>query len=221
MTMKHQTAYLSASLFPPIPWMAALIQYDQCYIEAHETYPKQTFRNRYSILSANGKLDLIVPVKKPSGNHTVVSEILISDHENVSAQHLTALESAYRSAPYFEYFFDDVVHFYNGKYKTLLEMNLASLLCVSRILRKEFSFRLTETYEHHDKLNPEIADFRQKISPKNHLFCSFQAPEYYQVFLQKFPFTANLSILDLIFNLGAETLLYLQKYPISEFYKKT
>lgn len=201
--------------------MAALVQYEQCYIEIHETYPKQTFRNRYSILSANGKLDLIVPVSKPGGNHTSISEVLVSCHEDISGQHLTALESAYSSAPFFEFFFDELVEFYSKKYHTLLEMNHASVLCVSGILRKEFSFRLTETYEHHDKLNPEIADFRQKISPKNHLFHSFHTPEYYQVFLQKFPFTDNLSILDLIFNLGTETLLYLQKYPISEFYEKT
>jgi len=197
--------------------MAALVQSEHCVVDIHETFPKQTFRNRYSIFAANGILDLNVPVHKPGGNHTKTSEVLISSHAEVFSQHITALESAYRSSPYFEFFFDDVLQFFKGQYNTLVELNTASLQCIGTILRHNFHVECTRQFISPSANTEEIMDFRTLISPKTKHFYEFPASPYYQVFAQKHGFRGNLSILDLIFHIGPESFVYLQSYPLKQF----
>jgi len=213
---EEKTLILSSALFPPIGWFALLYNHKNCLIEAHETYSKQTYRNRFSILSANEKLDLNVPVKKINGNHTVISDILIISDENIIRNHLTALESAYKSSPYFDFFFDEIKIFYTQKYKSLLEMNLESIKVIEKILRHKFEFQLNNKFvkEYNSDL---FFDLRFDISPKNIQTENFKYPEYYQTFEHKFGFVQNLSILDLVFNLGLETLLYLKRFPVEEY----
>ena len=75
-TMKNNTALLSTAYFPPIEYYSKLISYDKIFIEKHENYPKQTYRNRCEILGANGILTLSIPVTKLKPK-TFTKDILI------------------------------------------------------------------------------------------------------------------------------------------------
>jgi hypothetical protein len=217
MNRNDKQCILASCLFPPVPWMAAVFQYDNCFIEMHETYSKQTFRNRFAILTANGRLDLNVPVFKPHGNHTKINEILVPELKKVSAQHLSAIESAYSSSPYFEYFFDVIREFYKGSYHTLTDMNKASVRCIETILRFDLPYAETDVFVLPEKEEEGLTDLRYLITPKNRNFYSFNAPDYYQVFRHKFFFYSNLSILDLVMNMGTETIICLKQYPLQHF----
>jgi hypothetical protein len=48
------TALFSTAYFPPISYVAALMLHNQIIIEAKETFPKQTYRNRMEIMTAGG-----------------------------------------------------------------------------------------------------------------------------------------------------------------------
>ncbi len=198
--------------------MAACMQYETVLVDLHETYSKQTFRNRFSILTSNGVHDLVVPVIKPNGNKTKTSEIIIKDDCNIFRQHLSALETAYGSSPYFEYFFDRITRFYSEKHENLAQMNFASVECVSEILRTRFDMRFTDNFIEAE--NCDCDDLRFAISPKNKLFTSFETPVYYQVFNTKFSFVSGLSVLDLLFNTGLETIQYLREFPLDSFIQK-
>jgi hypothetical protein len=215
--MNQNAALLSTCLFPPVPWMAAMIQSEETVIDIFETYSKQTYRNRYTILTANGMLDLTVPIIKPQGNRTKTHGVLISAEDQLFRQHYAALESAYGSSPYFEFFCDELAAFFAGTYSSLVELNNASLECVSRILRTPFQFRFSEDFHSPEEVPDSTIDLRFLITPKNKHFLRFESPAYTQVFQDRFAFVPNLSILDLIVNTGLESLLYLRKFPLKKF----
>ena len=91
---------LSSAYFPTVEYIALLVKYKGALIELFETYPKQTWRNRCRIMTANGTQDLTVPVKKPLGNKTITSEVSIYNQENWHLKHIRAIHSAYSSSPY-------------------------------------------------------------------------------------------------------------------------
>ena len=198
---------LSTAYFPPLSYCMLLAQSEQLLLEAKETYPKQTYRNRCIILTANGLQNLSVPVKKPNGNHTKTSEILISYDENWQKQHQKALTSAYSAAPFFDHYMDVFLSVFEKKHASLLELNLNILTMLQQVLGLNQSIRLTETFE---KNSLHCFDARDLIHPKtgNNLFI---AQPYYQVFSDRFGFQADLSILDLLFNEGPQAASYLHQ----------
>jgi hypothetical protein len=203
---KESTILLSTAYLPPIEYMALFIKYENVIIEKNETYPKQTYRNRCKIMSANGILKLPIPVNKPHGNNTKISEITISNTDLWSINHWRAINSAYSGSPFFLYYKDDLIKFYSGKYHNLLEFNtelinvLLSLIGVVCNLSYSKSFQLPNTISN---------DFRFSISPKKENN-SYFFKKYVQVFSNKYEFIPNLSIIDLLFNLGPETKDYLE-----------
>jgi hypothetical protein len=201
------TAYL-----PPVSYFYTLMKYDNVFIEQYETYPKQTFRNRCEILSANGKLSLIIPVKKPDGNATKTKDISIFNWERWQLNHWRAIESAYLSSPFFLYFKDDLEKFYSNKQMNLLDLNLQMLSTLMDITGIKKEIRLTQDYDHQPE---EILDLRNSLNPKKHLNAKL-FPPYQQVFSDRHPFQPNLSILDLLFNLGPDTYDYLATLDLEE-----
>lgn len=201
------TAYL-----PPIAYIAALMRYESVAIEVCETYPKQTYRNRCTILTANGLLDLTIPVIRTNGNHTLLSDICISYAEPWNVRHWRAIESAYSASPYFLYYRDGIEAILLRQTAHLIDLNTA---LTTHILKK---LGITCTLSAStDFTKPEDAlpypDFRQYFTPKKPLKAD-HFPSYNQVFSHKFPFYPNLTILDLLFNLGPEAKRYLTSLNI-------
>ena len=199
-------AYLSSAYLAPVEYYTKLLEYDKIYVEQHDHYIKQTYRNRCTIAGPDGELALSIPTVKPDTLKCPMKDIRISDHGNWRHLHWNAIESAYNSTPYFEYYKDDFRPFYEKKYEFLLDFNEELRRLVCDLLDMQPAVVYTEHYE------SEVAnDFRETIRPKHEgEDPAFRPEPYYQVFREKFGFLPNLSIADLLFNMGPEGLVTLR-----------
>ena len=197
---------LSTAYFPPVQYVALLCQKGSAQIELWEHYVKQSYRNRTIILSANGKLDLIMPLEKAQGSKTLIKDVKIAYHDRWNAEHWNAISSAYNSSPFFEYYKEDLERFFSKKYTFLIDYNQEILQCILQLLHIQCDIQFTQDFV---KPNDKDDDFRYTISPK--VASSAEFPPYTQVFEDKFPFIPNLSILDLLCNEGPESKEYLNK----------
>lgn len=206
-------ALLSTTYFGPVQWYQKLCRYDEVIIERHEFFQKQTYRNRCNIATTNGVQSLTVPVKKPAGgdiHHTPTGELQISDHGNWRHIHWHALMSAYNESPFFEYYADDLLPFFQQRWSGLFDFNMAICRKVCELLDINPNISVSETFTPMDDIPSDVVDFRNTISPKHPLDTSdFSPKRYYQVYERKIGFRPNLSILDFLFNMGTEGLLYL------------
>ena len=98
-----KTVYLSSAYLAPIEYYAKLLAYDKVFIEQHDHYVKQTYRNRCTIAAPDGELALSIPTVKPDTLKCPLKDIRISDHGNWRHLHWNALSSAYNHTPFFEY----------------------------------------------------------------------------------------------------------------------
>ncbi len=213
------TALLQTTYFGPVQWYQKLHRYDHCLIEQHDSYQKQTYRNRCVIATANGLQALTVPVESdPSreGDKCAVKDIRISDHNQWRRVHWNALQSAYSESPFFEYYADDIRPFFEKKYDFLIDFNEAIRQTICDLI--DIHPQVTYTSEYFSANNAErctlnaelITDFREVIHAKHPLpDANFTAKKYWQVFQHKHGFLPNLSILDLLFCMGPEAVFYL------------
>ena len=200
------TALLSTDFFPNVQYMSKFIA-GNVVIEKYETYPKQTYRNRCNILSANGVLPLSVPVQK--NYHTLTKDIRIDYSEMWQRNHLTALKSAYKNSAFYDYYFYRFERFFDKKEVFLLDLNENVLQTLFAVLKINVDYSYTTDYVTDAS---SFTDFRDSINPKpskNRPAASFSPKPYLQVFADRFDFVPNLSILDLIFNVGPESKEYL------------
>ena len=126
-----KTVFLSSAYLAPIEYYTKLLAYDKVFIEQHDHYMKQTYRNRCTIAAPDGELALSIPTVKPDSLKCPMRDIRISDHGNWQHLHWNALESAYNHTPFFEYYKDDFRPFYEKKYEFLVDFNekLCHLIC--------------------------------------------------------------------------------------------
>lgn len=199
------TLILNTAYFPPIQYFSKIKNYPEVRIEQYEHYGKQSYRNRFEILSANGVLPLSVPVKKPFGDKTLVKDIEVDYAINWQKQHFKGIESAYKNSPFYDYYMDEFQSYFEKKEKFLLELNgkiLHQLLEILDINRKigyttEFEKEIHNACDMRDVIHPKASRRKEEDT-------GFQAIGYQQTFSEKFPFIPNLSILDLLFNTGPE-----------------
>jgi hypothetical protein len=206
---KMSQLLLSTAYLPPIAYFCNIISTDNIIIEHFETYPKQTYRNRCEIYSANGKHSLTIPVIKTNGNHTLTKDIELSYSTNWQKTHWRAIESAYNNSPFYLYFSDLFKPFYETKYKYLIDFNLQLLEVILSILKIDINIDFSLKYE---KQPAQSIDLRDAIHPKKISMLKFNdSHSYTQVFQNKFGFISNLSIIDLLFNEGNFSKEYLLK----------
>jgi hypothetical protein len=187
MSTIFSTAYL-----PPVSYIAECLRAEEIVIEIWETYRKQTIRNHCNIYGPNGRQKLSIPVIKVHGNHTLTKDIRISCLQNWQQIHWRSIETAYNNSPFFLYYRDYFEPFYLKKFDFLLDFNAKLLEIIFMILRIEKQIGFTDHYENRMEDRP-----------------SYIFPPYTQVFSPKSGFLSNLSIIDLIFNLGPDANDYL------------
>lgn len=179
-------------------------------LECHENFVKQTYRNRCLIAATQGVQTLTVPVEHPFGDAEAqhrpdITQIRISDHNNWRHLHQQALEAAYGDSPFYDYYIDDLKPFFEKRWEYLFDFNLAITKTLCELLDIHPHIGLTDTF-----VRETDNDFRTIIRPKHPLpDPDFQPQPYYQVWQQKHGFLPNLSILDLLFNMGPESIFYL------------
>lgn len=205
---------LSTAYFAPIQWWQKVYRHKTIYIERYDHFVKQTYRNRCIIATSNGLQPLSVPVEKPADGRldkTLLRDVRVSDHGDWRRIHWSALCSAYGESPFFEYYADDLRPFFERKWRYLYDFNLAIADKISELLGLHPSFIPTIDYASLSNGAPAgVEDFREAIRPKRPLpDPSFTPKSYYQVYGQRFGFQPNLSILDLLCNMGNEAVLYL------------
>lgn len=201
---------LSSAYHAPIQYYTKFLLDTPVIIDQYETYVKQSYRNRCLINSANGAMPLSVPVVYSAKERTKMKDVAISGHDNWQHTHWNAIVSAYNSTPFFEYYRDDFERFYTGKFDGLLHFN-DQLLRLTLSLLKIDAPKITYSTDYVNRLSADDMDYREMIHPKKGCAADtlFVPQRYYQVFEEKHGFVPNLSILDLLFNMGNEGLLVL------------
>lgn len=228
------TVLFSTTYFGPVQWYQKLYRADAVIIDPDEPFLKQTYRNRCYIAAANGVQALTVPVEQP-GNHCPVRDVRISDHGDWRRVHWNAIASAYGESPFFEYYQDDLRPFFERRWTFLYDFNEAIRQTVSTLLDLQPSAALPSPsapptppsvppFPSAPRLSmpspcdgpgPALTpgpylDLRAAINPKHPAVdADFQPRPYYQVYASRYGFQPNLSVLDLLLNMGPEGIFYL------------
>lgn len=185
---------------------AFLLQAPDVRMEKHEHFEKQTWRNRCRILSANGPLDLVVPVRRKGRTRTPIKDVRIAYDDPWPSLHWRSITSAYRTAPYFEFFEDAFASLYRKRHTFLIDMNSDLQERILKAFRMDKEIRFTHRYEERPDT---VLDLRKRppALPEEKRRAGESSPidvtgEYAQVFDERFGFSPNLSVLDLLFNEG-------------------
>lgn len=201
---------LTSAYLPPVQYFTKLYGAPYVVMEHHEHYVKQTYRNRCIIDSPGGPLALSIPVEHDGTARPTTRDVHISDHGNWRHLHWNALVSTYENSPYFDYYADDFRPFYERRYEWLADFNDALTSLVLDLLDLRPDLRPTPAYA---VPGEGEADCRESIRPKipHTLDARFTPSPYYQVFAGRHGFLPNLSIADLLFNMGPESRLVLRR----------
>jgi hypothetical protein len=201
---------LSSAYLAPVEYYAKLFAYDKVYVERFDSYMKQTYRNRCVIASAGGPQALTIPTEKGEGTKCLMKDIRISDHGNWRHVHWNAFVAAYKHSPFFDYYADEFHRFYEKRYDFLYDFNMELCHWMCEQIDLQPVMIPTDDYV----AVPEgMDDYRERIHPKRvyaEADPDFSPVSYYQVFDAKQGFQPNLSIADLLFNMGPESLLVLR-----------
>jgi len=195
----------SQHYFPSVYWFALLTKHEALCLEAHESFQKQTCRNRCYILTANKVDRLTVPVKS-ANSHLPIREVVIDYRQKWQNRHWRAIQSAYGKAPFFEFYADYFREVLYGNTITLFDLNQQILSLCLKILGIAPKISYTTGFKTHYPDN--FTDLRGAFDAED-MPGTIRAIPYGQLFGDGFEH--NLSILDLLFNLGTEALPLLKK----------
>ncbi len=208
---------LKTSPFAPVSWYRLIAQSPEpVFIDATEQFQKQTLHNRYCIATARGPQTLSIPIE--GSKHADIREIRISEHNNWRRQHWQAICTAYGSSPFFEYYADDIAPFFekrdphspdNSQYdRSLLfdyNQEITETLCLLLDIKAPQILTTPPTCPStRSMINQQPTTNNQQPPTPN-------PQPYYQVFQSRQGFLPDMSILDLLFNMGPESILVLTK----------
>jgi hypothetical protein len=200
--MTHEIL-VSTAYLPPVEYFSVISRANEINIEKEENYVKQTYRNRCYILSSHGPQHLSVPVYLGSLHKTPVKDIKIDYSKRWQQVHLRAITASYSSSPYFEFYFENIEKIILQHHDFLLDLNMELTYSILEILKIRKIFVFTTCFE---PVSDKENDFRYKISPKNESL--FRSKKYSQVFSREKDFIPRLSIIDLVFNMGPDSVNY-------------
>jgi len=194
---------LPIAYFGNLEYFWYFVKHNKVTIDIAETYIKQSFRNRSEIYGANGKLNISIPVVRPYGAKSKTNQIKFSEAEDWKKSHWKSIESAYRRTPFYEFYIDQINDLFFKEYATLAELNLA--LTQHLITKLGIDCEIDIITQ-----SPPVIenDLRHNLSPKKE--SQFKSAEYIQTFSDRNPFLKNLSVLDILFNEGPNSICILE-----------
>ena len=175
-------------------------------------YQKQTTRNRCHIMSANGIQKLIIPIKHSKKENESLHDYnaKIDNSQNWKVKHWKSIQNAYRSSPFFEFYEEEFASIFFNSEKLLYSSNIFIISQISQMLGIKKDIKISNKKIPHEKCDKRL------IHIKEHSL--YDIPRYNQVFMSKFKFIPNLSILDLLFNVGPKSVNYLGNLKLSQFH---
>lgn len=190
------------------------------YIEACENFQKQSYRNRCRFYAADGVQTLSFPIKHEGGTHKhPICDVKVDYAKPWLHQHKRAIESAYMTSAYFEYYRDELFAILDSRPETLFELNMRLIAFFVEKIGLKVDIRTTVDYSGDSVVMTETGpvkcdDLREVIHPKrqNDIMerLGLEKP-YFQVFAPKYGFKSDLSIMDLLFNEGPDSILFLKR----------
>jgi hypothetical protein len=200
---------IESQFFPSIEYLAHCVQTESVMIEAHEHFQKGSYRNRCHIAGANGLQVLSVPLRrnKDGENNKSIKSIKIAYDIDWQKQHWRTLQTAYGSAPFWDHYAPILERFFNQQFDYLLDYNVEILKTIFKLLKidKTVNISLSTTY---NGIYTEGSDFRNTISPK--INSPLNPINYSQLFNDRYAFIPHLSVLDLLFCCGNQSLSILK-----------
>ncbi len=190
----------------PVSFYKAILSVENVVFDIHSHFEKRSYRNRCEILGANGILRLSIPLEKGKDQQKqILKDIRISYAENWQKDHWTSLVSAYRRAPFFEYY-ESVFHpFYEKKMEFLTDFNVKYFEAINAVLKRKIDYSFSEAFIQPGEFTGK--DLRNKFSSQK----KEKTAPYLQVFADRHAFAPDLSLLDVLFNLGTRSGAYLDK----------
>ena len=189
---------LSTAYLPPVAYFAAIARSGKAYVEACETFQKQSWRNRCNIYSPDGVQSLLVPVLHAGSRY--IRDIRIDYSKNWQHLHRRAIATAYGPTPFFKYYWDGIEAILARRHEFLFDLNLELTDKLLSLLDIRKSLSLTSDYE---SAPTGLCDLRSAIHPKRE-WPLWQPKEYYQIFSDRHGWLPDLSIIDLLFSEGPE-----------------
>jgi len=203
------TTLLHPTYFPNVAHFVKMVKSEFVVFEYYDNYQKQTYRNRTCIYAANGKLSLNIPVNYSQVNREFYRDVQIANIENWQSNHWKSITSAYNTSPFFEYYKDELISLFKTKFENLYEFNMACIQAVLDCLQFKVHFQRSSAFE--KKMN-NTNDWRHLVLAKKEPIYNLEP--YFQVFSTKYGFIENLSILDVLFNLGPDSINYLKSQDL-------
>ncbi|MBI3232623.1 MAG: WbqC family protein [Bacteroidetes bacterium] len=206
---KSEQVIVESHVLPCVNQFRKMAHADVVYIDLHQRFEKQTYRNRYYIATAQGKFPMIVPVQQGKTKLSM-KDVQISYADHWQRNHIKTIKSAYGSSPYFIYFIDEFESVYMEQKKYLYEWNNNLLLWLFKQFKILSEVSLIVDPEHYTilKASPKIVEPTAKIETTDlrNLYTIQNTDEvaepYMQVFSETTGFLPHLSILDYLFNIG-------------------
>jgi hypothetical protein len=195
---------LSAAYLPPVDYFSLIAGADEVFIESNENYIKQSYRNRCYIVTPAGRQMLSVPVLEGSRHKIPITQVRIDYSKRWQQVHIRALTSCYKSSPFFDYYFDSIEEIISADYEFLFQLNISLIKALLVKLNLDRPLLFTTSFEPPEN---KPFDYRNQIHPDKQPLVT--SKEYYQVFNQNKTFYPNLSIVDLIFNMGPDASRYI------------
>lgn len=191
-----ETGVIELHYLPSLEYFCCLLRFEKIHLEVNDHFIKQTYRNRCFINTAQGKKMLTVPLMERHGK-ILTKDVLIDTAVRWRNNHWRTIESAYRKAPYFEYYSDELKKILFRGHEHLFELNMDLLsFCLRHI---GFQKNISATVAYTKIPVDNSCDLRSVISSKTtYTERNFYLPKkYYQVFGNEF--VENLSLIDLLF----------------------
>lgn len=218
---------LNTAYFPPIEYFALMAKEftlspdrvipSKVYMEACENYQKQSYRNRCYFYSDSGRQSLSFPIVHTDGSHNniPIKEVRVDYSVDWVTRHERAIASAYRTSAYFDYYADDLFSILDSHPDTLFGLNSSIVGFFVKCLGLAVDIEETSDFVPYGSIEYGC-DYREKIHPKrrNDILAELGLEKpYFQVFSGKYGFIPNLSVMDLLFNEGPDSILYLKTLP--------
>ncbi len=206
------TALIELHYLPCVEYFAHLLQHPVICIEQQENYQKRSYRNRCHLAGANGSLRLSIPLIGRKHQQQAIQEVQIDHQQAWQKHHWRSIQSAYGKTPFFEHYAPEIEPLFQQSFEFLFDWNKQLLLQIIESLELPVTLSWSKDYQTPNQAG--ILDLRNSISPKGEANLGFSSPKYPQAFLEKHGFLPNLSILDLLFCTGPQSVEILEKSEV-------